>query len=409
MPDRTPDPKIMTGDWFQRKPDFAADEFARELGFETICEHSGEEHRNEFGTAAPPIYQTSTFFYPSAEAFAERQQPGAPRYDYTRAGNPTTRVLETKLAKLEKGNWCDCFASGMGAICAAINACIRSGSHIICVNQVYGPTRWYLNHLRRFDVQTDYVASVRPEDFIAAVRPETRVLYLESPTSGLFELPDVAPITEFARQRGIVTIFDNSWASPYFFNPLEWGVDLVVHSASKYLNGHSDLVAGVVVGRNAELEERVGDESMLGGATIDPFGAWLMMRGLRTLALRMEQHQRSGLAVAEFLEQHERIGRVHHPGLPSHPQHEIAKRQLRGTSGLFSFELKGATPESMSAFINRLRLFRPAVSWGGHESLILGGTMFRSRGDRPAQVIRVSVGLESTDDLIADLRQALEG
>ncbi|RMF84003.1 MAG: PLP-dependent transferase [Planctomycetota bacterium] len=409
MPNRDPDPRVTTGDWRQRKPDLPADELKLDAGFETLCEHFGEQHRNPFGAAAPPIYQTSTFAYPDAEAFAQRQQPGVTTYDYTRAANPTTRLLEAKLARLERGSWCDCFASGMGAICAAINACVRAGSHVVCVDQVYGPTRWYLNHLRRFDVETDYVASVEPADFFAAIRPETRVIYLESPTSGLFEMPDVEPIAAFARERGIVTIFDNSWATPYFFNPLECGVDLVVHSASKYLNGHSDLVAGVVVGRDAELEERVGDESMLGGATLEPFGAWLMLRGLRTLGLRMEQHQRSALEIAQFLESHERVARVHHPGLPSHAQYEVARRRLRGTSGLFSFELRDESADAAHAFIDRLRLFRPAVSWGGYESLILGGAMFRSRGDRPQQVIRVSVGLETTADLIDDLRQALEG
>lgn len=391
------------------KPPLAVSEPLPQGGFETLCAHLADEPRAHLGAAAPPVYQSSTFIYPDWQAWERRRQPGVKTYDYTRVGNPTTQILEAKLARLEHGDWCDCFASGMGAITAAINACVRTGSHVVCVSQVYGPTRWYLSHLTRFGVQTTYVNSVRPEDFIAAVRPETSLIYLESPTSGRMDVPEIAPLADFARGRQITTIFDNSWASPYFQNPLDFGVDLVVHSISKYINGHSDVIAGCVIGRDGPLRGRVAREVELAGSTLDPHAAWLILRGLRTLALRMEQHQRSALAVARMLVGHPAVARVTHPGLESHPHHGIARRQLRGYSGLFSFTLKEPGKAPVERFVSRLRLFRIGVSWGGYESLVVAGTFFSESADRPEYVIRLSVGLESTDDLVADVRQALEG
>lgn len=390
------------------KPAIDARDPAPDAGAATICGHYADDPAAHFGAAAPPIYQTSTFVYPDCEAWDNRRRPDARTYDYTRVGNPTTQALEAKIARLERGNWCDAFGSGMGAISAAINACTRAGSHVVCVSQVYGPTRWYLSHLQRYGVETTYVADASPEGYIAAVRPETTLIYLESPTSGRMDVPETAPVAAFARQRGIPTIFDNSWASPYFQNPLEHGVDLVVHSISKYINGHSDVIAGCVVGRDGDLRRRVAREVELSGATLDPHAAWLILRGLRTLPLRMEQHQRSGLAVARLLEGHPRVARVMHPGLESHPHHEIARRQLRGWSGLFSFTLRDQTKAAMERFISRLRLFGLGVSWGGFESLVVGGTFFSESPDRPEYVIRLSVGLETTEDLVADVRQALE-
>lgn len=394
--------------WPNVKPQHPIHDPLPDAGFETIITHYGENPRGQFGAAAPPIYQTSTFLYPDAAAFEQRRTQGSPHYDYSRVGNPTNAILEAKVARIERGEWAEFFGSGMGAISSALNACVASGSHVVIVNQCYGPTRMYLDHLKRFGVSTTYVQSVDPAEFIAAIRPETRVMYLESPTSGLFELPDIAPITAAARERGIVTLFDNSWASPYFMNPLDLGVDIVVHSASKYLNGHSDVVSGVLIGRDRELQRRVWREMELGGAMLDPFAGWLIMRGLRTLSLRMERHQSTGFALARALESHPKVARVHHPGLESHPQHAIARKQLRGFSGLFSFELKDGSREAAQRFLNRSKLFQIGVSWGGYESLALAGTFFGGHGP-PRWVIRLSAGLENADDLVADIRQALEG
>lgn len=382
---------------------------APDPGFETICTHFAEDYADRKGAAAPPIYQTSTFVYPDAQAFETRRSPDSPHYDYTRVGNPTTAILEAKLARLEHADWAYCFGSGMGAVSAAINACVHAGAHVVAHAHLYGPTQTYLNHLKRFGVETTYVNTTDPQRIIAAVRSETRLIYLESPTSGLMEVIEIEPITRIARERGIVTAFDNSWATPYFQTPLDLGVDLIVHSATKYLNGHSDVVAGVVAGRGDALHERLAKEIEYCGATLDPFAAWLMLRGLRTLALRMEQHQRSGLAVAAMLADHPAVLRVNHPGLPSHPQRALAQRQMRGFAGLFSFVLKDPSREALNRFLDRLRLFGIGVSWGGHESLALGGTFFGSADGQPERVIRLHVGLESTADQIADVRQALEG
>jgi cystathionine beta-lyase len=394
--------------WSVAKPTFSCAPPSPDAGFETICTHYGDEPGRHFGTAVPPIYQTSTFIYPDAEAFEKRRTAECPHYDYTRAGNPTNQILEAKLALLEKGQWADCFASGMGAITAAINSSVQAGAHVVAVAFCYGPTQWYLRHLQRFGVETTFVRGADPQGFITAIRPNTKLIYLESPASGRFEVPEIEPITKVARERGITTIFDNSWATPYFQNPLQMGADLVVHSASKYLNGHTDVVAGCVIGREHKLREPIWDEVELAGAPLDPFAAWLTLRGLRTLALRMERHQENGLAVARFLERHPKIAFVLHPGLESHPQHAIAARQLRGYASLFSFALREQGREAMHRFLDRLRLFGLGVSWGGFDSLILGGTLFSADPDRPEWLIRVHVGLETKEDLIADLKQALE-
>jgi cystathionine beta-lyase len=390
------------------KPHFAVKSPLPNPGFETICTRYGDDPQRQFGAAAPPIYQTSTFIYPDAEAFEKRLTAQSGRYEYSRGSNPTVQLLEAKLARLEKAEWADCFASGMAAVVAAISSCVHAKAHVIAVRHCYGPTQFYLNHIRRFGVETTYVDSVDPQDFIAAIRPNTKLIYLESPTSGRIEVPEIKPITRAARERGIVTAFDNSWATPYFQNPLEMGIDLVVHSATKYLNGHSDVLAGVVAGRAPELRRRLWQEVSLVGGVLDPHAAWLMLRGLRTLALRMERHQENALAVARLLADHPKVDYVLHPGLESHPQHAVAKKQLRGYASVFSFALKDQGREPTNRFLNRLKLFGIGVSWGGYESLALGGTLFSRRVDPPEWLIRLHIGLESQKDLIADVKQALE-
>jgi cystathionine beta-lyase len=391
------------------KPPRRYEEPVPSAGFETLCIHYAEDPAEQKGAAAVPIYQTSTFVYPGPEAYEARRTPQSPYYDYTRVANPTTESLEAKLARLERAEWAYAFGSGMGAISAAVNACVQTGSHVVALAHVYGPTQTYLNHLRRFGVQTTFVASCETEQILAALRPETRLIYLESPTSGYLEIVDVPAITRAARSRGIATIFDNSYATPYFQRPLELGVDLVVHSATKYLNGHSDVVAGIAAGRDPHLHKRICTEVEYCGATLDPLAAWLVMRGLRSLAVRMERHQQNGLAVAGMLAEHPRVARVNHPGLETHPGHALARRQMSGFSGLVSFVLRDASRAATYRFLNRLRLFRIGVSWGGYESLAVAWSQFETRAENPGWLIRLSVGLESVTDLIADLRQALEG
>jgi cystathionine beta-lyase len=402
MPDAEFDPYT-----YPVEPAPPQDEPVPDPDFETLCAHLGERRSDHFHAAAVPIYQTSTFVYPDADAWEKRHL--AEQFEYTRVGNPTNAVLNAKLARLERGSWCFCTASGMGAISSAVNACVHSGAHIVSAAGVYWPTQRYFRfYLPRFGVQTTFVDSCDPADYIAAIRDETKLIYLESPTSAYMQMPEIPPIVAAARERGIPTIFDNSWASPYFQNPLDFGIDIVVHSATKYIGGHTDVVAGVIAGRDERLKKRVFREIELLGPTLDPFGGWLLIRGLRTLKLRMEQHQRSGLEAAKFLEAHPAVRRVWHPGLERHPQYGIGRQQLRGYSGLFSFELADQSQEATHRFMNRSRLFSIGVSWGGYESLVVGGTLFSKDPDNPTWLIRLSVGLESTENLIADLEQALE-
>ncbi|MDX2197442.1 MAG: aminotransferase class I/II-fold pyridoxal phosphate-dependent enzyme [Phycisphaerae bacterium] len=375
---------------------------------ETICTHLGEAAMEVGGPAALPIYQASTFVYPSCADFEARKRPDSPYFEYTRVGNPTTAVLQTKLAALEKGRWCYVLASGMSAIVAALNSSLHAGAHVVACGQCYWPARRYMvNYLPRFGVDTTFVPTLNPDDYLAALRPETRVLYLESPTSGTIEPMDYEALAHEARKRGVVSIIDNSWAGPTYSNPLEFGVDMVVHSATKYIGGHSDVVAGAVIGRDAELQKRVFREVELVGGTTDPFAAWLMLRGLRTLSLRIKQMEQSALAVARRLAAHPAVRRVSHPGLEGSASRAIVQKYFRGTGSLFSFELREQTKEAAYRFVDRLKLFSIGVSWGGHESLALAGQWF-SDPRSPCWTVRLHCGLEATTDLVADVEQALQ-
>jgi cystathionine beta-lyase len=377
----------------------------RDPGFETLCAHAGDDPDRFLGAPVPPLYQNSLFTSPDAERFLARGQ--APdRYDYTRTSNPTTDVLERKLAALERTEAARCFGSGMAAVAAAVFHGVRSGDHIVAVETAYGPTRMFLaEYLPRFEVSVTFVPGTDPQQFVDALRPETRLFYLESPTSLVFHLQDLAAVAALARERDILTVVDNSWASPYFQNPIDFGIDLVLHSATKYLGGHSDLVAGVVLGPRERLERLKTWEGRLLGGILDPFAAWLMLRGVRTLPVRMDRHQQSGLAVARFLEEHPKVAWVHYPGLPSHPQYELGRRQMRGSSGLLSFELDEPGREAACRVVDGLRYFGIGVSWGGFESLAIPVSL-AAEGE-PHWAIRLHVGLETVEDLLEDLAVGL--
>lgn len=378
-------------------------------GFETLCQHLGEDREGQFGAAALPIYQASTFVFPDCETFDRQHDSAKPaRYVYSRVANPTTAVLQTKLAALEKAEWCFALGSGMSAISAALNANLHAGAHVVCVERAYWPAvRYMKNYLPRFGVETTFVNSTEPAAFLAAIRPNTRVVYLESPTSGTIEVLDIEPITRAARERGVVTMIDNSWASPYFFNPLEFGVDLVMHSATKYIGGHSDVVAGAVMGRDEKLRRRVYREAELVGGTIDPFASWLLLRGLRTLGVRIERMSQNALQVAKLLAASPKVARVRHPLLEGSPQYSLARRYLRGSGSLFTFELSDTSREAAFRFVDALKLFSIGVSWGGHESLALAGRHFSDPAN-PRWAIRMHCGLETPADLLRDVEQALE-
>jgi cystathionine beta-lyase/cystathionine gamma-synthase len=363
------------------------------------------------GAVVPPIYQTSLFTFESYDqmraVFAGRSRQAI----YSRVGNPTTAVFEDKLARLEGAQAARAFASGMAAISGAVLSQVQSGDRVVCVRHVYPDTyRFFEVLLPRMGVGVDYVDGRDPEAMARAL-VGARVLYLESPTSWVFEVQDVARLSALARREGATTIIDNSWASPIFQRPLAHGADLVLHSASKYLGGHSDTVAGVVAG-SIEL---IGALNRIVlpylGAKLAPFEGWLLVRGLRTLELRMRAHERSALAVATALRDHPAVVRVLHPVLDG----TVDGRQLTGSSGLFSIEVDGGV--DVPRFCDALRLFKMGVSWGGHESLVMPAAVVHEQaaaGPNSAidfgvspRIVRLHVGLEATGDLIDDLTQAI--
>ncbi|MBC7321386.1 aminotransferase class I/II-fold pyridoxal phosphate-dependent enzyme [bacterium] len=377
----------------------------------TNIEHYGEDYQRFLGAIAPPIFEASNFAFSSYEEVEEYQKGEMDKFVYTRGGNPTINLLEEKIAMLEKGEAGKAFSSGMGAISSSILSLVKSGDHIICLRGVYGPTYDFIyNYLKRFNISSTFVDGRNVEDIRSAIQSNTKLIYLESPNSFLFEVFDLKAIAKIARENNIYTIIDNTWATPYFQNPIEFGIDIVVHSASKYLGGHSDVVAGVAV-TSRELIKGINKNIHLLGGVIGPFEAWLILRGLRSLPARMELHQSNAIKVAEFLNKHPRVIKVNYPGLETNPYYQLAVSQMRGFSGLMSFEIDGGEKE-LRRFINSLKLFTIAVSWGGYESLVFPGKYaFKDRADGvslSSQLIRISVGLEDADDLIADLDNALK-
>ena len=385
---------------------------------ETRLQHVGEAQRGPHGAVVPPLFQNSLFTFEDWDAIDAAFSDRTNAYIYSRVGNPTVRLAEEKIADLAGGARARLFASGMGAISAAILHSVRAGDHVVAVRNVYGPTSTFLERYlgHKMDLRVTFVPGDEVAQFEEALTDRTRLIVLESPSSAVFGLQDIAAVSELATARGIRTMIDNTWATPLFQRPLALGVDLEVHSCSKYLGGHSDLVGGVVIGSHSDLESISVREIELFGGSMAPFDAWLLTRSLRTLPLRMRQHEASALAVARFLEGHDRVRRVRHPGLGSHPQHVLATRQMTGTTGLMGFTLATDDLAAIKRFVDGLATFRIGVSWGGHESLVYAPVIsllketpperFDALGIAPGD-IRISVGLEHPDDLVADLDAAL--
>ncbi len=385
---------------------------------ETRLMHLGEDRSDHRGAVVPPMYQNSLFTFENWDAIDAAFDDRTNAYLYSRVGNPTVRLAETKIADLAGGERARLFASGMAAISAAILSGLRAGDHVVAVRNAYGPAANLLSGYlsEKMDVGVTFVVGDEVEQFERALTDRTRLIYLESPSSAVFGMQDLAAVAHLARSRGIRTVVDNTWATPLFQQPLALGIDLEVHSCSKYLGGHSDLIGGVVIGRAADVESlSVREVELLGGA-MAPFDAWLLTRSLRTLPLRMRQHQASGLRVARFLESHAAVRVVRHPGLESHPQHALGKRQMNGTTGLLSFTVATQDLASIKRFVDGLRIFSIGVSWGGHESLVYAPVISALKETPPERFaelgisagdIRLSIGLEHADDLVADLDQAL--
>jgi cystathionine gamma-lyase len=381
------------------------------LRFATRCIHGGQAPDPLTGAVMPPIYATSTY---------AQSSPGVHKgYDYARTANPTRGAWERCIADLESGTHGFAFASGMAATSTLLEL-IDAGSHIVAMNDLYGGTFRVFERVRRRSANLDisFVDLTQHANLGKAVRPQTRMIWIETPTNPTLRLVDIAQVAEFARQRGILTVVDNTFASPWIQRPLELGADIVMHSATKYLNGHSDMVGGVAVTGNAELAEKIAFLQNAVGAIAGPFDSFLALRGLKTLALRMRQASESALHIAGWLEQHQRVAHVWYPGLASHAQHELAKRQMKnGYSGIVSFSVKGGLDEARRV-LERCRVFTLAESLGGVESLVdhpglmthasVPPEMRKTLGIDDA-LIRLSVGIEDVEDLVADLQAALSG
>lgn len=366
--------------------------------------------RARSGEAAvmPPIVQASLFRHPTMESLLEGLSLEHERFVYSRGTNPTVAVLEETLAELERGESCKCFASGMGAIAGVLFGLLKSGDHVLFVNDIYGPAIELADRLTDFGITHNRTFSADVGEIAAALRPETRLIYLESPGSMLFRLLPVADICALAKSRGLLTVLDNTVSTPLLQKPLTLGVDLVVHACSKYLGGHSDVIGGAVVGR-AELVKAIFYKSyMLLGAAMAPFAAWLVLRGLMTLPARMQRHHDDALTVAKYLQSHPRITEVFHPAFGE--DQALMQRQMRGHSGLFSVCVDVSAYSGVLQIANKLDLFGKAVSWGGVESLVMVGHKSdpgNANTRIPMNLLRLSIGLEGADNLIADLERAL--
>jgi cystathionine gamma-synthase len=373
-------------------------------GFETLAIHAGQEPEGMTGSVQIPIFQTSTY---AQEAVGKTKG-----YDYGRTGNPTRTALETCLAALEDGKWGLAFGSGMAGT-DAIAHLLKAGDHVVLSDDVYGGT--YRLYKRMYEQLGIGLTPVDMRDMAAvkkAMRKTTKLVWIESPSNPMMKVVDIAALSQVAHKGKALAVVDNTFASPYLQNPLAHGADLVLHSTTKYIGGHSDVVGGAVIGNDEELRARLAFLQNAAGGVPGPLDAWLILRGAKTLAVRMERHSANGQAVAEWLAEHPKVTRVNYPGLVTHPQHDLAKRQMRWFGGMLSFELKGgeAAAKRMAA---RTKIFALAESLGGVESLIevpLAMTHGSVRGTKlapPAGLVRLSVGIETVTDLIADLSQAI--
>jgi methionine-gamma-lyase len=388
------------------------------LGRATAAIHRGGLAKPVYGEVSVPIFQTSTFGFPTAEAGAARFTGEEPGFIYTRMGNPTVQALEEGVAALEQGAAGHATSTGMAAIAAAILGLLGQGDHLLAGDCLYGPTYTLIKReLPRFGISTTFVDTADLDGVAAALRPHTRMLIVETPANPTLKITDLAAMARLTREHGILLAVDNTFATPHLQRPLTLGADLVVHSLTKALNGHSDVLGGMVIVNHMEISKKIRRFLNLFGSTMDPHQAWLILRGMRTLALRVERAQANAGKIAEFLAQHPRADWVRYPGLPQHPGHDIAKKQMDGFGAMVCFGVKGGL-EGGRALMNRLRLITLAVSLGGVESLIQHPASMTHAGvpreERLAagirdELVRLSVGCEDVEDLIADLDQALQG
>jgi cystathionine gamma-lyase/cystathionine beta-lyase/cystathionine gamma-lyase/homocysteine desulfhydrase len=375
--------------------------------FNTVCIHAGQEPDPATGAIVTPIYQTSTYVQ---EALGRHKG-----YEYARTQNPTRSALEGNIAAIENGKAAFAFASGMAAT-GAVMTLLQSGDHAVVTDNTYGGTyRLFERVLRKYQLDFTYVDTSNLDEIGRAIRPETKMLFIETPTNPVLRLTDLAGACQLARERGVIVAVDNTFASPAVQRPLEFGADIVIHSTTKFLNGHSDSVGGIVVAVRDDHVEWLKFVQNAEGAILGPMDAWLVLRGTKTLPLRMERHNASAQVLAEYLAAHPKVARVHYPGLPDHPQHELARRQMKGFGGLIAFEL--GSLDRTRTLLNGVRLMSLAESLGGVETLISHPATMTHASVPPERrrqigltddMVRISVGIEDVEDLKEDLAQALE-
>jgi cystathionine beta-lyase/cystathionine gamma-synthase len=377
------------------------------MGFSTIAVHAGSEPDEATGSVTVPIYQTSTY---AQDALGKNKG-----YEYARTQNPTRSAVERNIAALEGARYGFAFASGMAAIDATLRL-VKAGEHVIVSDNTYGGTsRLFTRILSNYNVEFDFVDTSESLNVEAAIKPNTKMVFVETPTNPVMIVTDLKEVSEIAHRAGARVVCDNTFMSPYLQRPLEFGVDIVVHSTTKYLNGHSDGIGGVVVLNDEEDANWIGFVQNSVGAILSPFDSWLVIRGTKTLALRMEQHDKSGRAVAAFLEEHPKVRKVYYSGSASHPQHALARRQQRGFGGMVAFDVGSLA--AAGTVLESVKLCTLAESLGGVETLISHPATMTHASVDPAKrerlgitdgLVRISVGIEDTDDIIADLDQALE-
>jgi methionine-gamma-lyase len=382
----------------------------------TIAVHAGANPPANLGSLSVPVYNSAVFAFPDAEQGAAIHAGKQPGYYYGRSGNPTQSALEAALCQLEGGAAAMAFSSGMAAITSTLFTLLGAGDHIVAADSLYAATNTLLDEiLSPLGIAVSYVDAADPNNYAAAVKPNTKVFYIESPANPTLKIVDIESVVKIARKNKITVVMDNTFATPFNQRPLQYGVDLVIHSASKYLGGHGDIIAGALIGPQTIIDRIRRHTGKILGGVIAPHTAWLVLRGIRTLALRMERHNANAMAVAKFLEQHPKVKKVHYPGLPSHPQHKLACRQMSGFGGMLAFEVAGI--DQGRRLVNNLKLCTLAVSLGNVESLIqhLASMTYASMPPEQRRAIgisdgllRLSVGIERAEDIITDLEQALK-
>jgi methionine-gamma-lyase len=385
------------------------------LGFNSKLIHGGG-YKDKYGAVNVPIYQSSTFKFDSAEEGAKCFNGESDGYIYTRLGNPTIKVLENIIADLEKGFGGIGTSSGMGAVNTVYMGLLSQGDHIISSDAVYGPSRVVMEeHYSRFGIESTYVNTSNIENIKKAIKPNTKVLYLETPANPTIEISDLKACVELAKSHDILVVVDNTFSSPYLQRPIEFGADVVLHSLTKFINGHADIVGGIIVAKDELLYKKLRSMMINLGCNMDPHQAYLVIRGLKTLGIRIDRAQENAIKIAEFLEKHPKVEWVKYPGLKSHPQHELAKKQMDGFGSMISFGLKGGF-EAGKKLMNNVQIAILAVSLGGVESLIEHpASMTHSKVSQKDKIkagitdglVRYSAGIENVEDLIGDLEQAL--